>query len=292
METPIPATPQRPNAGRFAWLTPTRFLIGLLAGELMLLASERYQWFGFNQRPGWTVLIAIVLLATALLLMAGWFGFRLLRRRTVQFDLAAILALIVVVAIPCGWFVRIRQCVADEAQATAWVKQRVGSMGFVTFSGTEEFVFRADPKLRPFPRPAITRARAGRQTAPEWLEQWLGPDFFDGGLWVLRFGDRFPPGTIEDRVARPEKLYAGEQYDLTDGEAYHLSTLRNLEVLSISSRKLTDAGLRSLHGLRGLKSLTLVTPNVTPAAVAEFQRNLPGCQVTQYDDVVETASHP
>ena len=41
-------------------VTPDRFLAGLLAVEGLLLLSERFGWFPFNERKGYTVLVAVV----------------------------------------------------------------------------------------------------------------------------------------------------------------------------------------------------------------------------------------
>ena len=38
-------------------LTPDRCVIGLLVVEGLLWLSERFQWFAFNEKKGWTVLI-------------------------------------------------------------------------------------------------------------------------------------------------------------------------------------------------------------------------------------------
>jgi hypothetical protein len=50
--------PFKPNH-RWYHLTPARFFVGLLAVQVFLLLSEKFQWFPFNQNKGWTVLIAM-----------------------------------------------------------------------------------------------------------------------------------------------------------------------------------------------------------------------------------------
>ena len=50
--------PDRPKP-RWYHLTPDRFLIGLLLVVGVLFVSEWFCWFPFNERKGWTVLIAI-----------------------------------------------------------------------------------------------------------------------------------------------------------------------------------------------------------------------------------------
>jgi hypothetical protein len=46
-----------PCKPRWYHLTPARFFLGLLAVQVLLLLSERFQWFTFNEKKGWTVLI-------------------------------------------------------------------------------------------------------------------------------------------------------------------------------------------------------------------------------------------
>ena len=51
-------TTRTPNR-RWHHLTPDRLFIGLLVVQVFLLLSERFKWFAFNERKGWTVLIAV-----------------------------------------------------------------------------------------------------------------------------------------------------------------------------------------------------------------------------------------
>ena len=45
---------------RWYRFTPDRFIVGLLAVEGFLLLSARFRWFAFNEKKGFTVLIALV----------------------------------------------------------------------------------------------------------------------------------------------------------------------------------------------------------------------------------------
>jgi len=47
---------------RWYRVTPDRFLVGLLAAEVLLLLSERFCWFTFNQHKGCTALMAVAAL--------------------------------------------------------------------------------------------------------------------------------------------------------------------------------------------------------------------------------------
>jgi hypothetical protein len=46
-------TTPNPNR-RWYHLTPDRFFIGLLVVQVLLLLSERFRWFAFNEKKGWT----------------------------------------------------------------------------------------------------------------------------------------------------------------------------------------------------------------------------------------------
>ncbi len=52
--------------------TPSWLIFGLLVVEGLLWLSERYRWFWFNERKGWTVLIAVAAVGVAMVVMLGW----------------------------------------------------------------------------------------------------------------------------------------------------------------------------------------------------------------------------
>ena len=49
--------PPKPNH-RWYHVTPDRVILGLLAVQVFLLLSERFQWLAFNEKKGWTLLIS------------------------------------------------------------------------------------------------------------------------------------------------------------------------------------------------------------------------------------------
>ena len=77
--------------------------MGLLAVEGLLLLSERFCWFAFNEKKGWTVLIAVAAVGLAGLFTLLWFAASLLFRWPFQFSLRSLLVLTEAVAIPCSW---------------------------------------------------------------------------------------------------------------------------------------------------------------------------------------------
>jgi hypothetical protein len=96
-----PATP-KPKL-RWFYPTPSRLLIILLAVEVALLLSERFQWFAFNEKKGWTVLIAVAAVGLFLLLMLLWFIVSLIFRWHFQFSIRSLLVLAIAVAVPSSW---------------------------------------------------------------------------------------------------------------------------------------------------------------------------------------------
>ena len=88
---------------RWFHLTPDRLILGLLVVECLLWLSERFHWFAFNQRKGWTVLVAVASVGITLVSMLVWFAIALFFHLRFQFGLRLLLVLVVVVAIPCSW---------------------------------------------------------------------------------------------------------------------------------------------------------------------------------------------
>jgi hypothetical protein len=274
-DVPRPLT----SAKRSSWVTPARCLFFLLAVEAMLYASEQYQWFAFNRQKNWTVLITIAVTAGGILLMAGWFCIRLMLRRPFQFNLATMFLLMPVLAIPCAWIANAKRGVAEERVAIEWLEDRQGPIDYRTHAGTGGYSL---ARRLHFSRFLIVGSYCGPRDEPEWLRSWMTSEFFDRQIKSIRIGDRFP---ISQRHEKPE-FYKDEQYDLTDQELARLRCFYDLEDLEISSRKITDKGLVSIHGLRRLRTLTLVAPKVTPKGIAELRRHLPRCEIIQREYIV------
>lgn len=282
MDTTSDVSRSRTSVKGTSWVTPARFLFALLTIEATLYASEQYQWFAFNRHKNWTVLITIAVAAGATVLMTGWFGIRLLLRKSVQFDLAALLMLIATISIPFAWFADARQQVENERLAIAWLEGRFGGKSFETFDG-------ASRHRRATSSSSGMTTHCGRRRRIRWLRNCLGNDFFDKGMRCVDVGDRFPSDKPDFNASEEPKTYIDyydEKEDVSNRELVHLSHFHDLEQLGICSRKVTDTGLRSIYGMLRLKKLMLVTPNVTPQAVARLRRRLPKCEVVQYDDFV------
>jgi hypothetical protein len=71
-----------------------------------------------------------------------------------------------------------------------------------------------------------------------------------------------------------------EQSDLTDAGMASIGGLRGLVYLSLDSTAITDTGLRHLEKMKGLQVLNLRRcPNVTDEGVARLQKALPECEI-------------
>ena len=103
--------------------TPSWLIFGLLVVEGLLWLSERYAWFWFNEKKGWTVLIALAVVSGAMLVMLGWFVAALVFRWRFQFSLRSLLALTVAVAVPSSWLaVKMQEAKRQREAADAILK--------------------------------------------------------------------------------------------------------------------------------------------------------------------------
>ena len=94
-------------------------MIGLLVVEGLLWLSERYRWFWFNEKKGWTVLIAVAVVGVTMLVMLLWFIASLLFRWRFQFSIRSLLVLTVAVAVPCSWLAVEMKAARKEREAAA-----------------------------------------------------------------------------------------------------------------------------------------------------------------------------
>ena len=146
---------------RWLRLTPDRCVLGLLALEALLLLSEWFQWFPFNQHKGWTVLIAIATVGAALVLMFLWFLAALLFRLRFQFSILSLLVLMLAVAVPFSWLTVEREQARKQRAAVDWIEK---AGGFVLYD------YEFDPSGNPIP--------AAKPPGPSWLRKPLGDDYF------------------------------------------------------------------------------------------------------------------
>ena len=97
------SSPPKPEL-RWYHPAPGRLVLGLLAVEVFLLLSDYFQWFAFNERKGWTVLIGLASFGAAILVLLVSLAIGLILRRGFRFSLRALLLFVVVCAVVCSWF--------------------------------------------------------------------------------------------------------------------------------------------------------------------------------------------
>jgi hypothetical protein len=254
---PQPAVPQ-PKL-RWYRLTPDRLVVGLLAVEGLLLLSEWFRWFPFNQHKGWTVLIAVASVGVALLAMFVWLAASLLFRWRFQFTIRALLVLVVVVAIPCSWLAVEMKKAREQREAA----QAIWEAGIVWY----DYQFDASRNFVPTPEP----------TGAAWLRNLLGDNFFTTVVFAA----------CEVTDARLEHLKALTQLQelfldgpqLTDTGLEHLKGMTQLRELKLRDTEVSDSGLEHLKALKQLRELDVCGSRVTDEGVKRLQEALPNCKI-------------
>jgi len=236
--------PPKPKR-RWYRLTPERLVLGLLAVQVFLFLSDRFQWLAFIVTKGWTVVTAVGVAGLAVLVMLIWLIVSLLLRRRFQFSLRILLVFVVVLSVPLGWFAMKMQKARKQREVVEAILEVGGRVSYT-----------------PGPIPLkgggfAYYLRAPR--APLCLREWLGDDFFYD---VIRVDLTF------SRV--------------TDGGLVHLKGFTSLKRLNLKGTRVTDAGLENLKGLTSLEMLRLQETNVTDAGVKKLQEALPNCEIRHY----------
>ena len=222
--------------------TPLWLNLGLLAVEGFLWLSDRLVWFAFNHHRGWTAIVAVASAAVAMLVLGLWFAASLLFRWRFQFSIRSLLALVLIVAIPCSWLATEKR----EAQ-----EQWKAADTFEDLDGTVNW---------------------DQPSAPLWLRSVLGDYYFRNVVKVAFFS---APVT-DAGLANVEKLSQLEELDLggtrvTDVGLEHLTSLSQLHVLALNATRVTDAGLERLKELRRLKWLWLDDTQITDAGLEHLE---------------------
>ena len=281
-------TDPTPNR-RWFHTTPDRIVIGVLVVEFILWLSERFQWFGFNQHKGWTVVIAVALVGAVFLLMLPWFVIALLFRRRFQFSIRSLLVMVIVVAVPCSWLAMEMKAAMGQENAIAAIRRSKGHVEYDYEFETDE----TTPFLNEVPH------------GPTWLRNLVGDDFFNG-VWsaniqkdadiahIKRFRhlhclsfSRDPVGNrditdvaVESLDSLPDLVYLDAWGTrITDVGMKQVGRLIQLEHLDVHDTRITDVGLERLKRLRQLQWLSLGGTRVTKQGIKNFHRALPNCEI-------------
>jgi len=235
---------------RWYRLSPERLIIGLFAVEGCLLLSKRFQWFAFNEKKGWTVLIAVAAVCVVVVLMLLWLAASLLFRWRFQFSLRSLVVLVVAVAVPLGWFgMKMRE--AERQRKAVEAICRVGGWRTYDYQVNESGlpIYEQDGSLAQPPTPA-------------WPRELIGDDFFAD---VVGVGFHFP-------------------LNVNDEVLGHVNRLARLERLKLSHTEVGDEELEHLKGLKCLKYLDLSDTKVTEKRIEELRTALPNCKIQTPED--------
>jgi hypothetical protein len=287
---------------KYRWyhLTPARLFAGLLAVQVFLLLSERFKWFAFNEKKGWTVLIALGVVCVAVVVMLVWAFACLLLRRRFQFGVRSLLLFLLAVSVPLGWFAWEMQ----KARRQREVVKRIRDVSAPVEYDFEHYDFY---KMETPKEPA----------EPAWLRSLLGEDFFSE---VVVFGSPrsfIAPGPIDNdfmkhvdddfakhvgeltglrvvlldeapitdnglahlkRLTNIRTLWL-DRTQISDNGLAHLARMTELQRLQLDRTQITDAGLQHLTGLTELKWLDLRFTHVTDEGIKKLQQALPNCEI-------------
>ena len=202
----MPESP--PSKPRWYRLTPDRFLAGLMGAIGLLLLSERFCWFAFNEHKGWTVLISVAVICVAVTLLLLWCGVSLVSRLRFQFSLRSMLVFVTVVAVVCSWFTVKMQQAQRQREVIAAIETE-GEVYDVFFD------YELDADGNPLPAKP-------KPPGPPWLRNLVGVDFLSDVTFL---------------VCRRA----------TDAELVHLKGLTSLETLWLHDTYVTDAGVQDLQ---------------------------------------------
>lgn len=223
---------------RWRLMTPTRLLLMLVIGEVLMVLSDRFDWLFINERKGWTSLLCLAFVSAAVAMLALRAAIKLLFRKRMQFSLSTILTFVAVLAIPCSWLAAELRAAKRQREAIAACWEQ-GCSYFYDNSVAG---------------PGQLEMRSGTQAVP-LLYQYLGEDFFHdiAGGWPQTDAHL---ELLREQTAIHTLLANNSQ--ITDAGLETLTAFRGLRWLELrDSPQVTDAGMRHLHGLTKLETLML-----------------------------------
>lgn len=272
---------------RWFYPTPAHLFIILLIIEGILLLSERFKWFAFSEKKGWTVLIAIASVGVTMVVMLLWFVLALLFRNRFQFSLRLLFVLTAAVAIPFSWL----------AVEMKWAReQKEAAEALIKLGGQVQYDYRFRYESESLVMPTTNTTL----DVPAWLRQVLGDDFFCDVTYIELAYKQVTNADLQHLTALKqlqhlnlwhstitdtglEHLEGMNQLqwlglagaEITDGGLKRLEVLKQLRWLWLQKNAITDGGLEHLEKLKELKELDLTDTKVTNAGVTRLKKALP-----------------
>ena len=241
---------------RWFHLTPGRFVLALLAVEVLLWLSERFGWLVWHK--GYAVLTAVASVGVALLAMLGWFAVAVMFRRRFQFSLRMLLVMVVVVALPISWL-------AVEMRAARKYEELVKAIENVAHGGKGVYYdFQIDASGDEIP--------GATPPGPAWLTNVLEDDFFTDLACVCFCDDSGTDAELErlEGLWQLQRLHL-DNTKITDNGLDHLKALTQLRQLSLNKTQITDEGVDRLQAMIQLEKLDLAGTKVTDNGLRYLQ---------------------
>ena len=255
-----------PPQTRWFHPTPGRFVLALLAVEVLLWLSDRFGWLGWHK--GYAVLTGVAVVGVAMVLLLVWFAVALVFRRRFQFSLRSLLALVVVVALPCSWLAVEVQAAKRQKDAVTAILSACRPLDCRPVGPSVWYDYQVDESgLCLFPP---------RQPGPEWLLGILGDDFFANVLIADAHADFGLEHLTALKSLRGLALASNE---FSDAKLSYLKCLTHLKSLDLEWTHVTDEGLRNIEGLSGLEEVNVGFTEVTHEGMERLQRALPKCKI-------------
>ena len=291
---------------RWFHLTPGRFVLALLAVEVLLWLSERFGWLGWHK--GYAVLTGVAAVGVAMLVMLGWFGVALVFRRQFQFSIRTLLVLVVVVALPCSWFAVEMKKAREQNAAIAAIAEcggethsayKIDASGLLTLNGRQPLGprwlrrllgedFFSDIAVADFGHRPVMTDRPNLMGG-QWLNRPFHGMYIESDHWIDNVQGRVTDAQLAEYLkALPEiHVLILEGTEVTDAGLEHLKKLTQLQKLELGDTHITDSGLQYLAGLPGLQFLELHQTRITDQGLKHLEAsnqlqglNLHGTQVT------------
>lgn len=247
------------------------FVLGLLAAEGVLFASERFKWFDFNHEKGLTVLLAVVLVGVAAMAFFVWIGISRLFGWQTQFGLGTVFLLVGLVALPSAWL----GSEFRRAQAQAALVKSILAEG-----GTVEYFEFSDPRRRRWSPDGDLRTDELSRVETGPLAFILGVDFFRDVIRV----------SVETTHAVDQLHYFPHLKNLsmapgtTDLDIEKLASLRELELIDLSGTAISDDSLIRLAAMPELRWLNLTATKTTDKALKHLSSRERAVRVIWIDD--------
>jgi hypothetical protein len=203
------------------------------------------------------------------------------RGSRIRLSLRGLMALVLLLGIWMGWYVR---RVKLQRDAVAAIKRAGGTVAY-------------DWEWSHY-NPDIIDLN-GKPRAPKWLSDRVGVDYVGNVVHVNLVPRRVSaPNRADDktlahvgRLGHLESLWLNGTA-ITDVGLAHIKDLTGLRGLSLGNTLIGDPGLAHLEGMERLGTLDLVGSRVTDEGVLKLERALPGLRVSREEDIAVSPNIP